>query len=48
MPTALAALGAGVAVNVVPPRYTGETQLVLESREPAGNAAIDEQAAANR
>ena len=48
MPTALAALGAGVAVNVVPPRYTAETQLVLESREPATNAVLDEQAAANR
>lgn len=48
VPTALAALGSAVVVNVVPPRYTGETQLVLESREPAGRAAIDEQAAANQ
>ncbi|MCJ2027197.1 GumC family protein [Methylobacterium sp. J-067] len=48
VPTALAALGSAVVVNVIPPRYTGETQLVLESREPAGRAAIDEQAAANQ
>ena len=58
VPTTLVALGAGVFVNVVPPRYTGEAQLILESREPAftrtaqdrpdTNAPIDEQAVASQ
>lgn len=58
VPTTLVALGAGVFVNVVPPRYTGEAKLILESREPAftrtaqdrpdTNAPIDDQAVASQ
>ena len=58
VPTTLAALGAGVFVNVVPPRYTGEAKVILESREPAftrpaqerpeSSAPIDEQAVASQ
>lgn len=35
VPTLLAALGAGVFVQVVTPRYTGEAKVLLESRDPA-------------
>ncbi|MBD8909570.1 GumC family protein [Methylorubrum zatmanii] len=58
VPTLLAALGAGVFVQVVTPRYTGEAKVLLESRDPsfARNAAeraeqaqpIDEQAVASQ
>nr|WP_313901558.1 lipopolysaccharide biosynthesis protein [Methylobacterium sp. J-076] len=58
VPTAVVALGAGVFVNVVSPRYTGEAKVILESREPAFtrtaqerpdvNAPIDEQAVASQ
>lgn len=58
IPTTVAALGAGIFVNVVPPRYTGEAKVILESREPAytraaqdrpdSNAPIDEQAVASQ
>ena len=34
VPTLLVAAGAGVFVNVVSPRYTGEAKLILESRDP--------------
>ncbi len=34
-PTLVVALGATVFVNVVSPRYTGESKLLLESRDPA-------------
>lgn len=58
VPTVLAAAGAGVFVNVVTPRYTGEAKVILESREPAFtrtaqerpdvSAPIDEQAVASQ
>ncbi len=58
LPTLVAALGAGVFVQVVTPRYTGEAKLLLESRDPAfartaaerGEpiAPIDEQAVASQ
>ncbi|MCP1547803.1 MULTISPECIES: GumC family protein [Methylorubrum] len=35
VPTLVAALGAGVFVQVVTPRYTGEAKVLLESRDPA-------------
>ena len=35
VPTLMAALGAGVFVQVVTPRYTGEAKVLLESRDPA-------------
>ena len=35
VPTLVAAVGAGVFVQVVPPRYTGAAQVLLESREAA-------------
>ncbi|WP_267421068.1 GumC family protein [Methylobacterium sp. GC_Met_2] len=57
-PTLVVALGATVFVNVVSPRYTGESKLILESRDPAfartaqerGDqlAPIDEQAVASQ
>lgn len=57
-PTLVVALGASVFVNVVSPRYTGESKLLLESRDPAfarttqerGEqlAPIDEQAVASQ
>ncbi|MCJ2138160.1 GumC family protein [Methylobacterium sp. J-026] len=57
-PTLVVALGASVFVNVVSPRYTGESKLLLESRDPAfartaqerGDqlAPIDEQAVASQ
>ena len=34
-PTLVVALGASLFVNVVSPRYTGESKLLLESRDPA-------------
>lgn len=58
IPTLLTAAGAGVFVNVVSPRYTGEAKLILESRDPAfartaqeradQAAPIDEQAVASQ
>lgn len=58
VPTALVAVGAGVFVNVVPPRYTGEAKVILESRETAftrtaqersdPSALIDDQAVASQ
>lgn len=58
VPTLLVAAGAGVFVNVVSPRYTGEAKLILESRDPAFArtaqertdqiAPIDEQAVASQ
>ncbi|MDH2308554.1 GumC family protein [Methylobacterium brachiatum] len=57
-PTLVVALGAGIFVNVVSPRYTGEAKLILESRDPAFArtaqertdqlAPIDEQAVASQ
>ncbi|KST57443.1 lipopolysaccharide biosynthesis protein [Methylobacterium sp. GXS13] len=57
-PTLVVALGAGLFVNVVSPRYTGEAKLILESRDPAFArtaqertdqlAPIDEQAVASQ
>jgi polysaccharide biosynthesis transport protein len=57
-PTLVVALGASVFVNVVSPRYTGESKLLLESRDPAFArtaqdrsdqlAPIDEQAVASQ
>ncbi|MBB2960187.1 GumC family protein [Methylobacterium sp. R2-1] len=35
VPTLVAALGAGVFVQVVTPRFTGEAKVLLESRDPA-------------
>ncbi|GAA0275576.1 hypothetical protein LNAOJCKE_1062 [Methylorubrum aminovorans] len=35
VPTLVAVLGAGVFVQVVTPRYTGEAKVLLESRDPA-------------
>ncbi|KQQ27042.1 lipopolysaccharide biosynthesis protein [Methylobacterium sp. Leaf123] len=35
VPTLVAAIGAGVFVQVVTPRYTGEAKVLLESRDPA-------------
>lgn len=58
VPTVVAALGAIVFVQAVPPRYTGEAKLLLESREAAFTrstqergeqvAPIDEQAVASQ
>lgn len=58
VPTLLAAVGAGVFVEVVPPRYTGEAKVLLESRDPSftktasergePNTPIDEQAVASQ
>ena len=57
-PTLVVALGASLFVNVVSPRYTGESKLLLESRDPAFArtaqeradqlAPIDEQAVASQ
>ncbi|MCB4800665.1 uncharacterized protein involved in exopolysaccharide biosynthesis [Methylobacterium brachiatum] len=57
-PALVVALGAGIFVNVVSPRYTGEAKLILESRDPAFArtaqertdqlAPIDEQAVASQ
>lgn len=43
VPTTLVAVSAGVFVNVVPPRYTGEATVILESREPAFTRTAQEQ-----
>lgn len=58
VPTLLAGLAAGAFVQIVPPRYTGEAKVLLESRDPAfaKSAAernepaqpIDEQAVASQ
>ncbi|GJE27259.1 GumC family protein [Methylobacterium organophilum] len=58
VPTLAVALGAGVFVQTVSPRYTGEAKLILESRDPAfarnaaerneQNTPIDEQAVASQ
>lgn len=52
VPTTLVALGAGVIVNVVPPSYTGEATLTLDSRSASGKpdtkAHSDEQAVASQ
>ncbi|TFZ59173.1 lipopolysaccharide biosynthesis protein [Methylorubrum sp. Q1] len=58
VPTLVAALGAGVFVQVVTPRYTGEAKVLLESRDPAfartaaertdQTQPIDEQAVASQ
>ena len=57
-PTLVVALGASVFVNVVSPRYTGESKLILESRDAAfartaqeradQQVPIDEQAVASQ
>jgi polysaccharide biosynthesis transport protein len=57
-PTLVVALGASVFVNVVSPRYTGESKLILESRDaafartpqerPDQQTPIDEQAVASQ
>ncbi|GLS42491.1 GumC family protein [Methylobacterium brachythecii] len=57
-PTLLVAAGAGVFVQVVPPRYTAESKILLETRDPSfartaterGDQAqpIDEQAVASQ
>ncbi|EHP91573.1 GumC family protein [Methylorubrum extorquens] len=58
VPTLVAAIGAGVFVQVVTPRYTGEAKVLLESRDPAfartaaertdQTQPIDEQAVASQ
>ncbi len=58
VPTLAVALGSGVFVQVVAPRYTGEAKVLLESRDPAfartaaergePTAPIDEQAVASQ
>ncbi|HEV2545212.1 MAG TPA: exopolysaccharide transport family protein [Methylobacterium sp.] len=58
VPTLVAVLGAGVFVQVVTPRYTGEAKVLLESRDPAFTRTaaertdqplpIDEQAVASQ
>ncbi|GEP08596.1 GumC family protein [Methylobacterium gnaphalii] len=58
IPTVLVAAGAGVFVQVVPPRYTAESKILLETRDPSfartaterGDQAqpIDEQAVASQ
>ena len=58
VPTLVAALGAGVFVQLVTPRYTGEAKVLLESRDPAFTRTaaertdqpqpIDEQAVASQ
>ncbi|MEH3118567.1 MAG: lipopolysaccharide biosynthesis protein [Methylorubrum populi] len=58
VPTLVAALGAGVFVQVVAPRFTGEAKVLLESRDPAfartaaergeQTLPIDEQAVASQ
>ncbi len=40
VPTALTALGSGVFVNVVAPRYTGEATILLESQAPVDGPAM--------
>ena len=42
VPTLAVALGAGLFVQVVSPRYTGEAKLLLESREPAFARTVQE------
>ncbi|MDP4022518.1 GumC family protein [Methylobacterium sp. NEAU 140] len=44
VPTVVAGIGAGVFVNVVTPRYTGEAKLLLESRDPAFARTAQERA----
>ena len=46
VPTLLALVGSAVAVNVIPPRYTGETRILLQSGEsyytrPSGSSDRD-------
>ena len=43
VPTALAALGSGVFVNVVAPRYTGEATILMEGRAPWDGQAMASQ-----
>jgi uncharacterized protein involved in exopolysaccharide biosynthesis len=40
LPTALTALGSGIFVNAVAPRYTGEAMIIVEGRTPVDGRAM--------